>query len=99
MVKGQTYFILAIIFIIIISIFSVANVNPVEVDYIFWQGATPLIFIILFSVLFGSLITILIGSVKYFKLQKENKHLKEQTKQRKTRSTKSSDPVTPTTKK
>src|SRR5699024_973919 len=34
--KGQTYFILAIIFIIIISTFSVANVNSVEVDYIFF---------------------------------------------------------------
>ena len=74
--KGQTYFILAIIFIIIISIFSVANVNSVEVDYIFFQAATPLIFIILFSVLLGSLITILIGSVKYFKVKKLNKELK-----------------------
>jgi len=74
--KGQTYFILAIIFIIIISIFSVANVNSVEVDYIFFQAATPLIFIILFSVLLGSLITILIGSIKYFKVKKLNKELK-----------------------
>ena len=74
--KGQTYFILAIIFIIIISTFSVANVNSVEVDYIFFQAATPLIFIILFSVLLGSLITILIGSIKYFKVKKLNKELK-----------------------
>lgn len=99
MVKGQTYFILAIIFIIMIAIFSVANVKPVEVDYIFWQGATPLIYIILFSVLLGGLITILIGSFKYFKLQKENKQLKEKMKQTRSGEPKTSSPVTPINKK
>jgi len=86
--KGQTYFIFAIIVIIIIAIFSVANVSPVEVDYIFLQASTPLIFVILFSVLLGSVITILIGSVKYFKLQKVNKELQEQMKATRSSSTK-----------
>ncbi len=96
--KGQTYFILAIIVIIIIAIFSVANVSPVEVDYIFFQAATPLIFIILFSVLLGSVITILIGSIKYFKLQRINKELKDNMKQKRSSSTKS-DKTIPSTKK
>lgn len=96
--KGQTYFILAIIFIILIAIFSVANVKSVDVDYIFGQGEVPLIYVILFSVLLGSIITILIGSVKYFKLQKENKHLKEQQKQKRSSSA-NNQRTTPTTKK
>lgn len=90
--KGQTYFILAIILIIFIAIFSVNNVSSVEIDYIFWQVDTPLIFIILFSVLLGGLITIFIGSIKYFKLQKENKQLKEKMKQRRSKSTPPSTP-------
>ncbi|HLQ83475.1 MAG TPA: LapA family protein [Pseudogracilibacillus sp.] len=85
--KGQTYFILAIILIIFIAIFSVNNVSSVEIDYIFWQVDTPLIFIILFSVLLGGLITIFIGSMRYFKLQKENKQLKEKMKQRRSKTT------------
>src|SRR5699024_1309085 len=86
--KGQTYFIFAIIVIIIIAIFSVANVSTVEVDYIFLQAYTPLIFVILFSFLLGSVITILIVSVKYFKRQTENKERQEQTKATKSHSTK-----------
>src|SRR5690625_3508586 len=101
--KGQTYFILEFVFIIILSIFSVAivnsvdlvylfffeanslvfviffsvtNVDSIEVYYIFLQSASPLIFIILFSVLLGRHITILIGSIKYFKVKKLNKELK-----------------------
>lgn len=76
--KGQTYVILALIFVIIISIFSVVNVSPVEVDYIFWQGKTPLIFVILFSVLLGGLLTTAVGSMKYIGLRRENKKLTEQ---------------------
>lgn len=94
--KGQTYFILAIILIIFIAIFSVNNVSSVEIDYIFWQVDTPLIFIILFSVLLGGLITIFIGSIKYFKLQKENKQLKEKMKQRRSKTT--TPPTTPISK-
>lgn len=97
--KGQSYFILAVVFIILIAIFSVANVKPVDVDYIFGQGEVPLIFVILFSVLLGSVITILIGSVKYFKLQKENKLLKEEKKQKRSSSVKTNQRTTPTTKK
>lgn len=97
--KGQSYFILAVVFIILIAIFSVANVKSVDVDYIFGQGEVPLIFVILFSVLLGSVITILIGSVKYFKLQKENKHLKEENKQKRSSSVKTNQRTTPTTKK
>lgn len=75
--KGQTYLILTIIFIIIISVFAVLNVANVEVNYIFWKGSSPLIFVILFSVLLGGVLTMVVGSKRYYSLHRENKHLQE----------------------
>src|SRR5690625_3291404 len=75
--KGQTYVILSIIFVIIISVFAVLNIDPVEVNYVFWSGASPLIFVILFSVLLGGVLSMVVGSKKYISLKSENKHLHE----------------------
>src|SRR5690625_1693521 len=75
--KGQTYVILAIIFIILISVFAVLNVGVVEVNYLFWRGSSPLIFVILFSVLLGGVLTMLVGSRKYFELKRKNKQLQK----------------------
>ena len=63
--KNQTYVIFTIIFAIIISIFAVLNVGAVEVDYLFWSGKSPLIFVILFSVLLGGILTTAFGTGKY----------------------------------
>ncbi|WP_373892910.1 LapA family protein [Virgibacillus natechei] len=73
--RGQTYVILAIIFVIIIAVFAVTNVDPVEVNYLFWSGESPLILIILFSVLMGGIITAAVGTAKMFQLQREVKRL------------------------
>lgn len=75
--KNQTYVLLAIFFIVVISIFSVLNVEPVEVNFLVWQGESPLIFIILFSVLLGSLVTIIFGIGKYVSLSREKKRLQQ----------------------
>lgn len=75
--KGQTYVILSIIFIIIISVFAVLNVAVVEVNYLFWRGSSPLIFVILFSVLLGGVLTTVVGSKKYITLKRINKQLTE----------------------
>ncbi|MFD2046192.1 lipopolysaccharide assembly LapA domain-containing protein [Ornithinibacillus salinisoli] len=74
--KGQSYVILAIIFVIIVAIFAVTNVSPVEVNYLFWTGESPLILVILFSVLMGGIITGAVGMVKMFRMQREIKLLK-----------------------
>src|SRR5699024_9112231 len=79
--KGQTYVILAILCIILISVFAVLNMSVVEVYYLFWCGSSPLIFIILFSVLFVVLITILFGTWKIVQLKRENRHLNTKIKQ------------------
>lgn len=76
--KGQTYVILSIIFIIIISVFAVLNIDVVEVNYLFWSGSSPLIFVILFSVLLGGILTTVVGSKKYITLLRENRRLKAQ---------------------
>ncbi|WP_068674448.1 lipopolysaccharide assembly LapA domain-containing protein [Oceanobacillus sp. Castelsardo] len=76
--KGQSYVLLAIIFIIIVAVFAIMNVEPVEVNYLFWSGSSPLILVILFSVLMGGLITAAVGALKMFKLQKQMKQLKKE---------------------
>lgn len=55
--------------------FAVTNVDPVEVNYLFWSGESPLILIILFSVLMGGIITAAVGMLKMFRLQREVKKL------------------------
>jgi lipopolysaccharide assembly protein A len=76
--KGQTSIILAIIFAIIVAIFAVINVDAVPVNFLFVTSEAPLILVILFSVLMGSIITGAFGFVKVFKLQKEIKKLKNE---------------------
>ncbi|MBM7597838.1 putative integral membrane protein [Virgibacillus halotolerans] len=73
--KGQTYVILAIIFVIIVSVFAVTNVEAVEVNYLFWSGESPLILIILFSVLMGGIITFAVGAKRMVHLQREVKKM------------------------
>ncbi|ASK63089.1 hypothetical protein CFK37_13505 [Virgibacillus phasianinus] len=79
--RGQTYVIFAIIFVIIVAIFAVINVDSVEVNYLFGSGEAPLIFVILFSVLMGGVITAAVGVIKVFRLQRENKTLRKENKQ------------------
>lgn|SRR5690606_6830926 len=76
--KGQTYVIIAIIFMILVAVFAVTNVNPVEVNYFFWKVESPLILVILFSVLMGGVITAAVGMVRMFRMQKEIKLLKRE---------------------
>lgn len=76
--KGQAYVILSIILVIIVAIFAITNVEAVEVNYLFWSGESPLILIILFSVLMGGIITGTAGAVKVFQLQKENRVMRQE---------------------
>src|SRR5690625_1396275 len=73
--KGQIYVVLAIIILIIVAIFAVINVESVPVNYLFWTSNSPLILVILFSVLMGGLITAAVGSIKFMQLKKANKKI------------------------
>ncbi|GGF07109.1 hypothetical protein GCM10010954_01920 [Halobacillus andaensis] len=77
--KGQTYFIFALIIAILIAIFAVINVGSVQVNYLFGTGEAPLILVILGSVLMGGLITASVGAVRFYQLKRENKSLRSQT--------------------
>ncbi|MCA1009790.1 lipopolysaccharide assembly LapA domain-containing protein [Halobacillus halophilus] len=79
--KGQSYIIFAFVFALIIAIFAVINVDPVQVNYMFGTGEAPLILVILISVLLGGLATASVGAVRYFKLKRENRSLKQKVEQ------------------
>lgn len=76
--RGQTYIISALVFALIVAIFAVINVDPVEVNYLFTTGEAPLILVILISVLMGGLITGGFGIFHLLRLQREMKILKEE---------------------
>ncbi|MBM7554650.1 LapA family protein [Thalassobacillus pellis] len=89
--KAQSYWILALLFALLIAIFAVINVDPVEVNYLFGTGEAPLIIIILASVLMGGIVTAAAGSVRVFRLKKEVRHLKNSKKADKTAIEESND--------
>lgn len=76
--KGQVYVILGIIILIIASTFAVTNIEPVNVNFLLWKGETSLIFVILFSLLLGGLVTAFAGGFKLFQLNKENRKLRRE---------------------
>lgn len=76
--RGQTYIISAVVFAVIIAIFAVINVDPVEVNYLFGSGQAPLILVILFSVLMGALITAAVGVIRLIRLQRELRSAKKE---------------------
>lgn len=76
--KGQAFIIIAIIFTILVAIFAVTNVNTVRVNYFFWSVNSPLILVILFSVLMGGIITAAASMLKMFQMNREIKKLKKE---------------------
>lgn len=81
--QRQWSIIFAILFALIIAVFAVINVDPVEVDYLFGTSQWPLVLVILGSVLMGGFIIASAGVVRIIALQrklkaveKENAHLK-----------------------
>jgi len=77
-VKRQWSIILAILFALIIAIFAVINVEPVQVDYLFGQAEWPLILIILSSVLMGGFLVALTGFIRIVTLQRKLKQLEKE---------------------
>jgi len=65
-----------LVFAVIIAIFAVINVNPVEVNFIFGYADVPLVLLILGSALFGGLAVGMFGVYRLFKTQREVKRLR-----------------------
>ncbi|MCM3596359.1 DUF1049 domain-containing protein [Metabacillus idriensis] len=76
--KRQWSFIFAILFALIVAIFAVINVDPVEVDYLFGEAEWPLILIILGSVLLGGLMIASAGLTRIYALQRKVKVLEKE---------------------
>ncbi|WP_243290667.1 lipopolysaccharide assembly protein LapA domain-containing protein [Bacillus sp. FJAT-47783] len=82
--KKQSALILSLLFALIVSIFAVINVEPVEVDYLFGTANWPLVLVIVCSALMGAITVMSLGVVRFFslqrqvnKLQRENDMLKK----------------------
>ncbi len=102
--RGQTYVIISIILVILVAVFAVTNVDAVEVNYLFWSAESPLILVILFSVLMGGLLVGAASSVRLYQLKKENKELHHEldairTDKSKNKNTGKKAPHTPSTNK
>lgn len=76
--KGQWGLVVALLFALIIAVFSVVNVDPVQVNYVFGTSDWPLVLVILGSVLMGAILVLGFGMVKYYKLKRELKKLQKE---------------------
>ncbi|WP_026689103.1 LapA family protein [Alteribacter aurantiacus] len=79
--KGQWGLIIGIVVVLVISIFAVINVDPVEVNYLFGQNEWPLVLVIIGSVLMGGLIVGSVGMYKIYRLQQQVKRLEAENNQ------------------
>lgn len=76
--KFQWTWLLALLFAVIIAIFSVANVEAVRINYVFGIAEWPLVLIILSSALLGAAIS---GIVAMFRTVMAKRQVKELTKE------------------
>jgi uncharacterized integral membrane protein len=77
--KSQWYLLAGVIFTIIVSIFAVLNVAPVEVNFLFGTAEWPLVLVILFSTLMGIVIAGSIGIYQIIMLKRKLQHMPSDT--------------------
>ncbi|SDY47854.1 Uncharacterized integral membrane protein [Evansella caseinilytica] len=82
--KGQWTIIISIVVVLLIAVFAVINVEPVEVNYLFGKSEWPLVLVILSSVLMGGVIVGSAGMYKMYRLQQELKRIKSGTAEKDT---------------
>lgn len=77
-----------LLFSLVIAIFAVMNTQPVNINFFFTEAEIELIFVIIFSILFGALFMFILSSMKQFQqsrkirsLEKENIKLKQDLEQ------------------
>lgn len=62
-----------LVFTLAIAIFAVLNTQPVTINFLFLKAEIELIFVILFSILAGSLFMFVLSSMKQLQLTKKIK--------------------------
>ncbi len=73
--KTQWYLLAGVLFTIVIAIFAVLNVAPVEVNFLFGTAEWPLVLVILFSTLMGIVIA---GSIGIYQVMMVKRRLQHQ---------------------
>ncbi|MBG9983191.1 DUF1049 domain-containing protein [Aerococcaceae bacterium DSM 111020] len=81
--KNQAKLILGIIILIIITVFAIQNTKSVELDLIFTHFETPLVLIILFSVLLGVIVGMIGAATNTSAKSREIKKLNRQVEKEK----------------
>lgn len=76
----QWILVFALIFALIIAVFSVVNVAPVPVDYVFGTAQFPLIVVILGSALAGGFVSGLVGTIRMVRQNKRIRLLERELK-------------------
>lgn len=74
----QFSLILATLFALMVAVFAVLNVEPVEVNYFFGTSKWPLILVILGSVASGMIIMGAVGAARIISLKREVKHVRRE---------------------
>jgi lipopolysaccharide assembly protein A len=82
--KSQWTFIFALVFALVIAVFSVVNVEPVPVDYVFGTAQFPLIVVILGSALAGGLAVGLFGTLRFMRMRRQIRALTKEKEAAKT---------------
>nr|WP_255572302.1 LapA family protein [Anoxybacillus sp. ST70] len=62
----------------LVALFSISNVQNVEVNYIVGYFETPLVIVILSSVMLGALIVFFVGGLKLVKMRNYTKKLEKE---------------------
>lgn len=76
--KTQWLLLLALVFAIIIAVFSVVNVDAVPVNYVFGEAEFPLILVILAAALLGALMSGVVAIARSYTLQRKVKALQKE---------------------
>lgn len=76
--KIQWLLLLALVFAIIIAVFSVVNVDAVPVNYVFGEAEFPLILVILAAALLGALMSGVVAIARSYTLQRKVKALQKE---------------------
>ncbi|WP_044896210.1 LapA family protein [Bacillus alveayuensis] len=76
--KKQWALILALLLMLIVSIFAVINGDPVEVHYLFGTARWPLVLVIMGAAFMGAVTIMAFGIFRFLSLQRELKKLQKE---------------------
>lgn len=74
----QRKIILILLFAVIVAVFAIQNSNQVSIKVFKWQIEVSLVFIVLGALVLGSLLMVLVTSIKQLRMRKEIRFLKKQ---------------------